>query len=181
MALVSNDGWAALLRDAAIRWSVCGTETNYHGDISVEKATNKGGLFSIRCFGSRVDWEGQADGSELKVVDDNLFDICIGLPTDSKEMRKVMQRKVRGRNTKAVCHRIHFPPNEGGLDYIQVTVQVFGADTKPSDYFDAALNYAKLETFADTVEKGKALYKKHEEHCECRLCIRQALRSNQQH
>lgn len=178
MALVSSDGWEAILRDAAIRWSVSGTESIFQGDVSVEKIEKKttdGALFGLRCFGHRVCY----DKADAKKIDDNLFSIFIPLPSDCAAMWTVLSpRKVRGRTTRAVWHRIHFPKNQSGLDYIQVTVQVFEKDTTPSNYFDAALTHAKLETYAEAIGKGNKEFMKHEKHCECKLCIRQALRSN---
>lgn len=181
VTLVSTDGWEAVLRDAAIRWSVGGNEINFHGDVSVEKDCGENGkeMFCLQCFGSRAQWERQLDGSEIKIIDDSLFSVRIPLPTDCSDMWEVLTpRKVRGRTTRAVSHRVHFPTNEGGLEYIQVTVQVFGKDTTPSEYFDAALTFAKLETYAETVGNGGSWYVNHPQYCECKLCVRQALRSN---
>lgn len=177
MALVSTDGWEAILRDASIRWTIHGNESTFLGDASIETQENEGVLFGIRCFGQRVEWKHQADGDDDKIVGDNLFSLWIPFPTTCNALWNVFKPlKVRGKTTRAVCHRIHFPPSQSGLESIQVTVQVFDRDTTPSDYFDAALHFANLETYAESVGKG-AWYKRHKKFCECKLCIRQALAS----
>lgn len=179
--LVSSDGREALLRDASIRWGVWGQESCFQGDVSIVCGGGDGGeagLFVLRCFGQRVRWVDQADGSQQKEVDDNLVSVGIGLPTDCAEMWKVFpSKKFKGRTTRAVCHLIHFPSNKAGLQHIQITVEVYDRDTTPSDLFQAALTFAKLETYAETLGQGNPKFRKHPLYCECRLCERQALRN----
>lgn len=178
MTLVSANGWEAILQDTTICWSVDSNESLFQGDISVKKTKGKGGdLFGLRCFGQRVRWELE-DGSDEKIVDDNLLSLWIPLPTTCAAPWVVLSRKVRGRTSRAVCHRINFPPNEGSIESTKVMVEVFDRDTTPSDYSDAALMFASLETHAETVGKGPE-FQEHQKYCECKLCVRQAFRKSE--
>lgn len=51
---------------------------------------------------------------------------------------------------KAHVHKLEFPTNSVGIDYVQITKEVFNNETTEQDLFAEALNFVRIEHCALT-------------------------------
>jgi hypothetical protein len=136
--LSSNDGSGCILHNASIRWA--NGSNGYHatGTAEIQHVAQVPGLVRILIDGTTVIWEnGKQRGPPIKSF--------IYLPTDGGPWTVSTGRK-RSSNRpdfKVFVVAVHFPPNDDGIRFFQVCVEVIGnTGTSDGERFAEALTYA---------------------------------------
>jgi hypothetical protein len=137
--LTTNDAIGCILSNASIRWKSSLDEYRVTGTIQMQHIPEVPGLFRLFIDGTTVIWN--ENGTKER---GHLLKHCIYLPLDGANWNVWSGRKksTNRPDYKAFVVAVQFPPNNDGISFLQVCVEVVDNDVSDGVRFVEALTYA---------------------------------------